>query len=151
MPPNKNRRARIPLSTDIGSYLRTIRREKGISLEKVGETLSLSPKTISYIEMNLTKPPTAERLRLWMFSLGEGSRYPEALTLLRRFKIKREIHYEKRNPANEHIDRLIDAYENYTINDADIELLKMLCPREYQNPDYRTAKRPEPNAKPPAR
>lgn len=154
MPPrNKERRARVPLSTDIGSYLRTIRRAKGITLEKVADDLGLSPSTLTSVERNRRKPPTAERLRLWMLALGESKRYSEALTLLRRFKSKREIQYEKRHPANEHIDRLIDAYENYTITDADIELLKMLCPSEYQNPEHRNRqpKTPQKKSRPPQR
>jgi hypothetical protein len=63
--------------------------------------------------------------------LGETKRTPEALSLLRSLKTNRTVRYQPRNKANEHIDRIIDAYDNGTLDVADTKLLQMVAPHAY--------------------
>lgn len=119
------------MTADFGNYLRSIRIARDIRVSELAELLSLNPQTVSNTESGYNSPPNPERLRLWLDALGESKRYKEALNLLRQFKFQRTIRYHPRDPANEHIDRLIDAYESGRLTPADIRLLQLVSPQEY--------------------
>ena len=122
---------RTPIATDFGTYLKALRVHKGITRKKLGAGIGLSYSSIRNIEDGWNLPPTPERLRLWLSLIGESKRYGEATRLLRSIKNIRTFHYYPRNPANEHIDRLLDAYEKGKLTLPDLRLLQMIAPREY--------------------
>lgn len=123
---------RLPIITDIGAYLRTLRVNAGISAAEVGKKLNLTARTIYNIEYGQTYPPDPERIRDWLIVLGEIDRFAEALALYRQYRTHRTIYFRTRDEANEHIDRIIDAYQRYGLTDTDIALLRMIAPNEYQ-------------------
>jgi transcriptional regulator with XRE-family HTH domain len=122
---------RTPMLTDFGEYLRSVRMLKGITRPQLAESLGLSKNTIRNIEEGINSPPNPQRLKVWLSALGEAHRYNEAMKILRQLKLRRVIHFLPRDPANEHIDRLIDSYENGRLSLADLRLLQMISPQEY--------------------
>jgi hypothetical protein len=70
-------------------------------------------------------------LKLWLKIMGCSDKIPEALRFLASVRTSRNLKYFPRNPANEHIDRLIDAYESDRLSPADLCLLRMIAPGEY--------------------
>jgi len=143
---NKSK-ARQPMSTDIGMYLRQLRRQKGYSISEVAEDLGLSYSSIQSIERNSHPVPSPERLRIWLRAIGANDCYAEAITVLRQHKGSRTIEYEIRNPANEHIDRIIDAYENNTLTRTDLALIRLVAPDEYFPPSREVKKRQKKDSK----
>lgn len=119
------------MGTDIGGYLRSLRFHKRIKIQQIADALNLKPNTIRNIERGDNPPPSEDRLRIWLNTLGESSRYHEAVALLRSIKTRRTIAYLSRNPANEHIDRLLDAYEQNRLTTADLAMLEMIAPNMY--------------------
>lgn len=138
--PRKTER-RYVMITDFGQYLRSLRFDAGVGLKDLSAALHLSPSSIINVELGYNPAPRPERLSLWLRALGRPDKYPEALLLLQRIKKTRAIRYQVRHPANEHIDRIIDAYEGNRLDPLDIELLRCIALREYRHPEFR------PNAK----
>ncbi len=130
-PKARTENRRTPISGDFGTYLKALRIHHNISVAAVAEGLSLAPRTVKNIEDGYNPVPTLARVRLWLGLLGESSRYAEASRLLRQIKTRATVVYIPRNPANEHIDRLLSAYETGRLSDADLKLLQMIAPREY--------------------
>lgn len=116
---------------DFGTYLKSLRVEKNITIAKLADGLGLSPATVKNIEEGTNPAPGEDRLQLWLRVLGQSSRYHQARRLLRNVKTFRRINYQPRHPANEHIDRLIDAYDLGRLSKADLNLLRMVAPRKY--------------------
>ena len=133
-PPTTKTRAsrRTPIGQDFGTYLRNLRVRKNITIKRVAEGLNLSYSTVANIEDGYNPPPNQERLRLWLKLIGESGRFIEASRFLRSIRTSRRIDYHPRNPANEHLDRLIDAYETGRLTEADLQLLRMIAPQEYK-------------------
>ena len=124
----KNRK---PIASDFGTYLYNLRVERNLSAKDVAPTLGLSERTIHNIENGYNPPPSPERLRMWLQAIGCKEKYSEAMTLLSSIKLRRYVTYQPRNPANEHLDRLIDAYDSGTLTKADLEMLRMIAPHQY--------------------
>lgn len=122
---------RKPISADFGSYLKTLRVKKKITAERLAEGLSLSPTTVMNIESGTNPAPNEQRLRLWLTILGESKRFHEAKMFLSSIRVRRTLRYTPRDECNEHIDRILDAYEGGRFNATDISLLKMIAPSEY--------------------
>lgn len=124
---------RKPMASDFGTYLKFLRLSKNppISRKTLAEGLSLSPSTVRLIEDGYNPPPNLQRLKLWLTLIGESKRFTEASAFLAAIKTYRKINYKPRHPANEHIDRLIDAYENGNLDEADLTLLQMVAPKAY--------------------
>ena len=122
---------RKPIFSDFGEYLRSLRVERNVTRKNLANELTLSEYTIRNVEEGYNVPPSPERLRLWLMSLGESARYPQALRLLCQTKTKRVVNYKIRNPATEHIDRLLDAYESGRLSSTDLKLLQLISPGEY--------------------
>lgn len=120
-----------PIVSDFGAYLKSLRVSNGITLKKVAESLNLSVRTVGNTEMGYNKPPNAERLKLWLSAIGETSKYGEALRLLKAVKTYRTIGYRTGDHSNEHIDRLLDAYEQGRLTETDQSLIKMIAPHIY--------------------
>jgi transcriptional regulator with XRE-family HTH domain len=120
-----------PIGSDFGTYLRILRYNKGITVEFVAEGLGLSVRTIKNIETGQQGNPNPERLKLWLKLLGESERYNEAMKFLGSVKNIRQFRYQPRNRANEHIDRLLDAYESARLTEADLYLLRMVAIGQY--------------------
>ena len=123
---------RIPIGSDFGNYLRNLRVRKNITIKRLAAGLNLSYSSVANVEDGYNPPPNLERLRLWLKLLGESSRYIEASRFLRSIRTHRRVDYHPRNPANEHLDRLIDAYETGRLTEADLQLLRMIAPQEYR-------------------
>ena len=119
---------RTPIASDFGAYLNTIRTEKNITRKYLADQLNLAVNTVRNVEDGYNEAPTGERLKLWLGILGEGKRYKEAVALRASIKVRRRFDYKKRHLANEHIDRLLDAYENDKLTDVDLNLLRMIAP-----------------------
>ena len=122
---------RTPIASDFGMYLRNLRVEKNLTAADVGRELSLSASTIKNIEAGHNPPPRPERLKLWLKAIGHSSKYKEAMAFLSAIKTTRMVKYLPRDPANEHVDRLLDAYESGNLSSADLDLLRMIAPGEY--------------------
>lgn len=127
-----SRKIRKPIAIDFGNYLKTLRVEREIARSKVAKALNLSIVTIKYIEQGINPPPKIERLRLWLSAIGASNKFTEAAELLRSVKLKANITYVSGHPANEHIDRILEAYNTNTLTEADINLLRMVSPRSYE-------------------
>lgn len=128
---------REPLITDFGAYLRKLRLTASMTAADVAKVLSLSPSTIMNIEKGYNYPPNPARLSQWLQAVGFPQKLGEALRLLRRIKKKRLVTYFIRHPSTEDIDRILDAYENHTLDEMDMDLLKAIAIKEYTPPDYR--------------
>jgi len=122
---------RKAIFSDFGEYLRSLRIQKNLTRTEVAKALNLSMYTIRNIEEGYNIPPSPERLRLWLGALGESKQYPQALRLLRQTKNNRTVFYKIRNPATEHIDRLLDSYESGTLSITDLRLLQLISPKGY--------------------
>lgn len=119
------------LITDFGSYLRRLRMEKGVLTKDLAAKIGYSEGYVHVIEYGNKHLPSERRLALWLEALGLSPRLPEALRLLRSVKHKRTIQYRRGDEINEHLDRLLDAYDNDTLKDIDKQLLTMIALREY--------------------
>lgn len=126
-----NKEKRTPIASDFGMYLRTLRTEKNMSVAQVAEQLSLSPNTVRNVEDGYNAPPSGARLKLWLSVVGASNRLKEATALRAAVRTSRHLQYKKRDPANEHIDRLLDSYDKGTLSDLDLNLLRMIAPYEY--------------------
>lgn len=124
-------KAREPIVTNIGKYLKALRNHNRITRKIVATRMGLSVQTIANVEDGYNPPPDEKRLRLWMRTLGESKRTPEALKLLRQVRRSRSVRYKPKHVANEHLDRIIDAYDNNTLDEADVKLMKLIAPRSY--------------------
>lgn len=122
---------RKPITSDFGQYLRSLRHQNGIKVERLAESLSLSPCTVLNIENGTNPPPNVQRLELWLTILGERNRLNEAKMFLSSVRVKRSVRYTPRDEANEHIDRILDAYEAGRLSPTDMSLLQMIAPSEY--------------------
>lgn len=122
---------RVPMGSDFGSYLKSLRVHNQIPIQQLATVLSLAVKTVENIELGYNPPPNQTRLKLWLKAIGESDRYQEACQFLRSLKATRQVRYIARHPANEHIDRLLDAYENGRLSASDLRLLQMIAPWEY--------------------
>lgn len=140
--------ARVPLATDFGTYLKALRADRGVPLKVIAEGLNLSSQTISNIENNRVSTPHPHRVKIWLGLLGCSDKYDEAISLLRRVKRRRSVEYILRDPATEHLDRIIDAYENQTLDVLDHALLASIAPREYRPSTRRTETLKEPKKVP---
>lgn len=123
---------RTPIASDFGTYLKNLRVEKNLTVRDVATSLNLSPRTVSNIEQGYNPVPNPERLKLWLSVMGCRDRLTEAMSFLSAVKHFRKFNYLPRNEANEHLDRLIDAYEFGRLSPADLNLLRMIAPGEYQ-------------------
>lgn len=128
---------RDPIITDFGSYLKGLRLQASMSCREVAEGMNLAESTIYNIERGHNYPPNPAALQQWLIVIGFSHKYGEALRLLRKIKKKRLIQYMIRHPSTEDIDRILDAYENNTLDEMDMDLLRMIAPREYTPVDYR--------------
>lgn len=122
---------RKPIASDFGTYLRNLRVSRNLTLKDLSGPLNLAAKTIGNIECGYNPPPRPARLKIWLRAVGYPEKYNEALAFLSAIRNSRTIQYQPRNGANEHIDRLIDAYESGTLSNADINLLRMIAPDQY--------------------
>jgi transcriptional regulator with XRE-family HTH domain len=129
--PKDTPKDRDPIGSDFGNYLRTLRVERNLTTKDIAAGLHLKFKTIENIEAGVHCPPRPERLKLWLKIMGCSDKIPEALRFLASVRTSRNLKYFPRNPANEHIDRLIDAYESDRLSPADLCLLRMIAPGEY--------------------
>jgi len=111
--------------------MKSLRVGNGITLRKVADALNLSIRTIGNVEMGYNAPPKADRLKLWLSAIGEPKRYNEALRFLKAVKVKRTIGYRVGDKSNEHIDRILDAYEQGRLSETDQALIKMIAPQIY--------------------
>jgi len=117
--------------TDFGAYLKQLRIERNMTQVALAELVNYTPMTIKMIEASKVPPPTEHRLRIWLNALDMQKRLPEALRLLRSVKRSRRIIYHINDKLNEHIDRILDSYENHTLTPLDKDLLSMIALREY--------------------
>jgi transcriptional regulator with XRE-family HTH domain len=122
---------RKPIKDDFGSYLKYLRVKQGLTAKEVAKVLELAEKTVTNVENGYNNPPPPERLKLWLSAIGCRERFSEAMSFISATKTRRVITYRARDPANEHIDRLIDAYEDGTLKDADLNLLRLIAPSQY--------------------
>lgn len=130
-------KAREPIITDFGMYLKGLRHLAGISGGDLAKALSMSPSTIYNIERGFNYPPSPAQLQIWLRVLGFSHKLGEATRLLHKVKKRRTINYVIRHEATEHIDRILDAYDNNTLSIMDIDILKTIAIQEYTPPDYR--------------
>jgi transcriptional regulator with XRE-family HTH domain len=117
--------------TDFGAYLRQLRIDKGLTIEMIAPDVGYTPDTIMRMEKSKLAPPKEHRLRIWLAAIGESAKLPEALRLLRSVKRSRRVLYHINNPVNEHLDRILDAYENNALTVLDIDILSMVSLKEY--------------------
>lgn len=117
--------------TDFGAYLRQLRIDKNLTIEMIAADVGYSPLTITKIEKSLMAPPKERRLRIWLAAIGESAKLPEALRLMRSVKRSRRIQYHINVAVNEHLDRILDAYENNALSVLDCEILSMVALKEY--------------------
>lgn len=125
---------RKPLTENLGAYLYNLRMLKNISREDIAKHLNLSPATIRNVENNVSHVPPM-RLKVWLTFLDSMDHFDQLMVIIRSTKINRKFDYALNNPANEHLDRLIDAYERNSLSDTDIKILRMLAPYEYTQGD----------------
>lgn len=97
----------------------------------LSKLVGCSEMMVSKIETSQRNPPSEARLSIWLASLGASSKLPEALRLLRSVKRSRRIVYFINDPINEHLDRILDAYENHRLKPMDKDLLSMIGLQEY--------------------
>lgn len=133
---------REPLSENVGAYLYNLRMLKNVSRQDVADHLTLSPHTIRNVENNELNVPQM-RLKLWLQFLDAMDHYDQITSIMRTRKTQRKFNYTNNNKANEHIDRIIDAYEHNRLNDTDLALLRMVAPYEYNQSNIRTDVTPE--------
>jgi transcriptional regulator with XRE-family HTH domain len=117
--------------TDFGKYLKQLRLAKGITVDQLSMHVGLRPNTIVKIENSRRGAPSEDRLAIWLTALGETKRLAEATRLLKSLKRSRRITYFKNHPMNEHIDRIIDAYEKNELSILDKDALTMVALKSY--------------------
>jgi len=117
--------------TDFGAYLKQLRVDKGLTVEMIAPDVGYTIDTISRIEKSHVPPPKEHRLRIWLAAIGQSAKLPEALRLMRSVKRGRRIEYKINNAVNEHLDRILDAYENNALGVLDCDMLSMIALREY--------------------
>ena len=129
--PKKFDENRKPIASDFGTYLRNLRVSKNLTLKDISGPLNLAPKTIGNIEQGYNPPPRPARLKIWLKVLGYPDKYAEALAFLSSVKHGRSVKYQPRNAANEHLDRLLDAYDSGTLSSSDLNMMRMIAPGQY--------------------
>lgn len=129
---NPKPKGRVPLSENVGAYLYNLRILKAISRETLAEHLHVSKYTIRNIENN-EKPIRPERLKLWLRFLDCSEHYNQILHITRHTKLRRIVYYQLGSDANEHIDRILDAYENNKLSPEDIMILRLVAPSHYES------------------
>lgn len=117
--------------TDFGRYLKQLRLGRNITVEKLSREVGLRPNTITKIEQSSRSPPSEDRLVIWLTALGESKRIPEALRLLKSLKRSRRVTYYPNHPMNEHIDRILDAYEKNQLSLIDQDAISMVALHTY--------------------
>ena len=117
--------------TDFGAYLKQLRVDKGLTIEMIAPDVGYTRDTIMRIEKSHLAPPKEHRLRIWLAAIGQSAKLPEALRLMRSVKRSRRIEYKINNAINEHLDRILDAYENNALGVLDCDMLSMIALREY--------------------
>lgn len=117
--------------TDFGAYLKQLRLERNMTQVALAELVNYTPMTIKMIESSKSPPPTERRLRIWLNALGMSKKLPEALRLLRSVKRSRRVLYHINDKINEHLDRILDAYDNHTLTPMDKDLISMIALQEY--------------------
>lgn len=100
-------------------------------MAEIAKIVGFSEMMVSRIENSIRNPPSEARLRIWLAALGESNRLPEALRLIRSVKRSRRVVYFINDPINEHLDRILDAYENHRLKPMDKDLLSMIGLQEY--------------------
>ena len=133
---------REPLSENVGAYLYNLRMLKNVSRQDIADHLTLSAHTIRNIENNECNVPQM-RLKLWLQFLDAMDHYDQINSIMRTRKTVRKFNYTTNNKANEHIDRIIDAYEHNRLNDTDLALLRMIAPYEYNQSNIKIEETPE--------
>lgn len=117
--------------TDFGAYLKQLRIDKGLEIKDVAPDIGFTENTVYRIEASKRHPPSEDRLKIWLTVIGQSAKIPEALRLLRSVKRSRRVEYHINDPVNEHIDRILEAYENRRLTVLDHDLLSMIALAEY--------------------
>lgn len=103
-----------------------------MSLDELSKALDTSKNSISMIESGASKITSTHKLKLWIRALGLTPRLNEVYSLYRRIRTNRSVYYQHGHEANEHIDRILEAYENNELTEFDIEILRTVATSQYK-------------------
>jgi transcriptional regulator with XRE-family HTH domain len=113
--------------TDFGTILRNIRVNLGITVSALAKQIGVSQSYVTTVERGMRSAPKRDRLRAWLKALHCSERFDELheLAVLNRTSIYSRL--IPKDPSNEDIVRIMDAYKANELTEMDRLTLSCLC------------------------
>jgi len=113
--------------TDFGLILRNLRTNLGITTTVLAQQIGLSQTYVTHVEKGVTSAPKRDTLRKWLKALHCEERFEElnSLALLNRTSVHAKL--IPRDPSNADLARIIDAYKENRLTEADRLTLSVIA------------------------
>lgn len=115
------------LTKSVGSILRELRTNQGLSVVQMAKMLNRSPTFVSNIELGKTEIPREAELEAWFKKLGCKNNLKHLMSIARLSLVNHQIKLHRDDPSNADMIRLLEAYKENKLSQLDRDLLSVVC------------------------